>query len=684
MKQTQVIGEIAKFFKDFNYLSDANSNLHFLIKCLFLKFLVNNQRIDLEKNNKKLQNEFNLDIFIEEWQKRTLTEKQWEPIKENKLPLGDKVWEWVKAFILETPSFKNQNPMIMGELYEECLHLSHKKSQGIFYTPLNISELMAKNIVKWGDYSKKSEIPRIMDPACGSGSLLVGIYDVMMAHFGKGLKDKEREGLHKKLLEEYLLGIDKDPLACLVTQLILVLKSDQYVYPKGIFCGDILIEKFIEENSLDGIIGNPPYVGHKEIDKDYMCELKKRYPEVYKDKGDLSYCFINRGWELLKPEGVLVHLTSRYFLEAYHGRPLRHFLKSHFEINEIIDFNGLRVISGVGVDPAIISMRKKALGKENHGITIKRFYNQRIKKEEHPQMIEALENKNPSFWEEFQVPQEDLSDDLWRLYSPITKKIIDKIESKTSFQLDNIVQSFQGVITGNDKAFIFNDDDPILDTFDGKILKPWIKNKDVRGYYIENPQKKILYTNEIKKIEEYPEILDYLETHKIKLSQRRECKNGTLPWYRLQWGRDPEHFKRRKIVFPYKATTNRFAIDDKKCFFSADIYGLILKPRLYHQVTEEFLVILLNSQLYNFYFKSFGKKLGDKLYEYYPNTLVKLGIPNIKPENNKIFKDFYGKIKELLKNNNHELMACLKEIDQWFYDYFDLTEEEIKVVEKYK
>ncbi len=42
------------------------------------------------------------------------------------------------------------------------------------------------------------------------------------------------------------------------------------------------------------------------------------------------------------------------------------------------------------------------------------------------------------------------------------------------------------------------------------------------------------------------------------------------------------------------------------------------------------LLIILNSDIYEFYFKTFGKKLGGSLYEYYPNTLMKLKIPMIK------------------------------------------------------
>ena len=140
---------------------------------------------------------------------------------------------------------------------------------------------------------------------------------------------------------------------------------------------------------------------------------------------------------------------------------------------------------------------------------------------------------------------------------------------------------------------------------------------------------------------------------------------------------------KKKIIFPYKAKDNRFAIDENRYFFSADIYGLTLKNRLYSQVNEEFLVLLLNSRLYNFYFKSFAKKLGVDLYEYYPNTVLKLKIPDVSMEISDKFKGFYDKIINLTETTQKkDREALLLEVDRWLYGYFNINEEEINWIEK--
>ncbi len=53
---------------------------------------------------------------------------------------------------------------------------------------------------------------------------------------------------------------------------------------------DFLIQDI--NNNFDVYIGNPPYVGHKSVDKKYSMLLKEKYGHIYKDKGDISYCFL--------------------------------------------------------------------------------------------------------------------------------------------------------------------------------------------------------------------------------------------------------------------------------------------------------------------------------------------------------------------------------------------------------
>ena len=106
-----------------------------------------------------------------------------------------------------------------------------------------------------------------------------------------------------------------------------------------------------------------------------------------------------------------------------------------------------------------------------------------------------------------------------------------------------------------------------------------------------------------------------------------------------------------KNYISYKSADSRFVLD-KGNYFSADVYSLVLKEN--EVISYEFLKTLLNSKIYEFYFKTFAKKLGGKLYEYYPNNLNRLYIP----------------IEDIT-------------IDMNLFDYFQFSKKEISYIENY-
>ena len=286
----------------------------------------------------------------------------------------------------------------------------------------------------------------------------------------------------------------------------------------------------------------------------------------------------------------------------------------------------------------------------------------------------------PDNYKEFFIPQSNLQEDGWILTEKIAQDILKKINAKTTMTLEEICDSFQGIITGCDKAFVLDDGDK--DLFDKELLVPWIKNKNIQKYEITDSKRYLLYTDYIKDISKYSKAEEYLNPFKEVLKNRRECKSGIRKWYMLQWGRNPENFTRPKIIFPYKASSNRFAYDENDLFFSADIYALVLKHNLFTEnINYEYLVCLLNSSLYEFYFKSFAKKLGGKLYDYYPNTIMRLKIPNSNTKIRNKFKEYYDNIKYYTEIGEREkVKKIMNKIDDGLYKYFGLSDKEIQTV----
>jgi adenine-specific DNA-methyltransferase len=268
--------------------------------------------------------------------------------------------------------------------------------------------------------------------------------------------------------------------------------------------------------------------------------------------------------------------------------------------------------------------------------------------------LKSLINHNNFELSIFNVDKASLDNNGWILRDNKERSILDKIKNKCEVNLKQICESYQGIVTGCDKAFIVNEEDIAKECLEKDIIKPWIKSSFIKKFKVNRMDSYIIYSNLIQQEENYINCIRHIKTHKDKLIERRECKNGVRKWYELQWGRAFDIFEKQKIIFPYKASNNKFAIDIGS-YFSADIYCLVLKEEASY--TYEFLCSVLNSKVYEYYLKSFAKKLGESLYEYYPNTIMKLNIP--------------------------QMMYISENIDDFLYKYFDFDEGEIAIINSY-
>ena len=130
------------------------------------------------------------------------------------------------------------------------------------------------------------------------------------------------------------------------------------------------------DEKFDYIIGNPPYLGHKKLDKEYKKFLMEKYRKVYRDKSDLYYCFYQKTIELLNEDGIVSIITPRYFLESPSGRNLRNYIKDNSSIKEIVDFLGCKIFKNIGISSCISTLNKRK--KVNNKVQLFKIKNQNI------------------------------------------------------------------------------------------------------------------------------------------------------------------------------------------------------------------------------------------------------------------------------------------------------------------
>jgi len=245
---------------------------------------------------------------------------------------------------------------VLGTVYEQYLsHIlrktekramitenhTHKKEQGIYYTPTYVVDYIVRNAL--GELLKEKNVNiekiKVLDPACGSGSFLIKTFDVLNEHYQQNDKDYSQTQLDLKtgtaftrkvkILQDNIFGVDLDKQAVEIAQLNLLLKIAEKghrlpLLERNIKCGNSLIddekiagdkafkwdERFNEimsQGGFDVVIGNPPYGAEfSNNEKDF---LKSRYRE---DKtGNSASFFILRGLELVKEKGYFAYIVPK-------------------------------------------------------------------------------------------------------------------------------------------------------------------------------------------------------------------------------------------------------------------------------------------------------------------------------------------------------------------------------------
>jgi len=163
---------------------------------------------------------------------------------------------------------------------------------------------------------------------------------------------------------------------------------------------------------------------------------------------------------------------------------------------------------------------------------------------------------------------------------------------------------------------------------ESELVYPFIKNRDIQPYGVV-PSRRCLFIGEGLTPEalrrKYPKAFRFLKSHEEQLLSRRSSFKKVTEENWTQWMHWTDlHFAETRIVCPYRATSNRFALAPSGALGSIDV-GFIA-PR---DVDPMYLLALLNSALLERIFQSYAKELGRGVYDYYPRALGKLPIRTI-------------------------------------------------------
>ncbi len=702
---------------------------------------------------------------------------------------------------------------ILGQVYEQFLgkvirlEEGHKaivedkpevrKAGGVYYTPSYIVEYIVKNTV--GKLLEGSAPARaaqlcILDPACGSGSFLIGAYQFLldwhMDWYRANLvplleknqstaspevlrllpaapeprSDRRARKIHaraaqaslpifkangsgnewrlttterKRILQSNIYGVDIDPQAVEVTKLSLLLKvlegeteesiSSLLRYFKeralpdlgsNIKCGNSLIgydyyddhknlsseevqrinafewkteyPEIFERGGFDAVIGNPPYVRQESLGV-FKGYFQKHY-KVFQGTADLYTYFVERGVSLLRETGIFSYIVANKWMRANYGQPMRKWLKKQC-IEEIIDFGDLQMFQGATAYPCIIRITKNA-PQTCFNVT-------QVKTLNFSSLSDYVKENH------YNMNQDTLDDKGWSLVDERTQNLMGKINSN-SVPLGKYVgeKIYRGVLTGLNEAFVIDAEirKKLIedDKKSAELIKPFLVGKDIRRYEPTVSDKYLIFiprgwtkersNNACEALNWFKNSYPAIANHLLPFAESAEKRwdKGEY-WWELRACDYYDEFEKTKILWPgISAQVVAFAFDDKG-HYGNDNNHLIISD-------DKYLLGIINSNLIRMVLTSICDKVQGGFYRIKIIYVKQLPIRTIDFSN---IEDVarHDRMVELVQSmldlhrlasagTDHDktllarqIEATNRQIDRLVYELYDLTEEEIGIVE---
>lgn len=423
-----------------------------------------------------------------------------------------------------------------------------RKAGGVYYTPQYIVDYIVKNTVGKlveGKTPKEVDKIRILDPACGSGSFLIGAFQFLIEWYLDYYREHPKESkpgtifaltrtdengnlrlsfsAKSLILRQNLYGVDIDQQAVEVTMMSLYLKMlegelgiqipKQDKLPElkyNIRCGNSLIGPDIEKdhpltleerqrinpfdwNSRESGFGDILKSGGFDVvignppyvRQESLSEFKRYFKEHYQsfDGGaDLYVYFMEKGVCLLKEGGYYSIIVSSSFLRTTYATPLRKLLKKATAILRIVDFGGLAVFENAKDTYVCIPL----LSKQPQPLQVEIIKVSSLAFETLSEYVRSVGN--------FAVLCERLTPEAWSLKTDDEARVFAKLMS-AGIPLDRYAgkKMFYGIKTGLNEAFELTAPQAKLIQMkfpvSRSLIKPVLGGEDIRRYFITNKEK---------------------------------------------------------------------------------------------------------------------------------------------------------------------------------------------------
>ncbi|MHA1575167.1 MAG: Eco57I restriction-modification methylase domain-containing protein, partial [Alphaproteobacteria bacterium] len=566
---------------------------------------------------------------------------------------------------------------------------------------------------------------KILDPACGSGAFLNQTLDFLIAEHKQAddlIAELTGENLRlfdtdKSILENNIYGVDINEESVEIAKLSLWLRTAQ----KGrklsdlsgnIKCGNSLIDdpevagekafnwniefrEIMDNGGFDVIIGNPPYGAELDGKK----WLKQTYPETSFGNIDSYKYFVQKGILLLRTQGVISYIMPDSYLEKEYFKDLREFVVNNFAIIKNIKL-GDDIFDDVNLPTAIITL----LNKSSETSTSYSFLDiskvNRLKKQEELFSFSKFISETPVFLQTFIISNSIISKKntikLINAYEQVMGvKVYQKGKGKPKqTAIEKAENVFISKIKNDEFQYPFISQGIYRYYYETKNefinYGQWLAEPREQRFFdlpkviireIVNPRIFSIFVEESSVVKNIAAVI-IERTEKYSLKYLLSLINSKLLSYYVE-EQSPKSNNKSYPSFNSKLIKNipikDINVEAQQPFIEKADLMLSLNKELQKE-KENFLNTLKEEKG----IERITKKL-DAFYDFEYDILkkelakqkVKLALGN---ENNK-WREYFNTSKQKINNIQNQINQTDKEIDKMVYELYELTNEEIEIVE---
>ncbi len=439
---------------------------------------------------------------------------------------------------------------------------------------------------------------------------------------------------------------------------------------------------------FDLIIGNPPYIRQEEL-KELKPHLAKNY-KVYKGTSDIYTYFYELGFNVLKDRGgVLSYITSNKYTRAGYGEALREFLLKNVKFLEYTDLNGIKVFDSATVDTSILCF-EKSKSKDN------KFKYLALSNE----ILKTCAYDIGLYKDFAEFSQNSLSKESFTFSDENTSALKAKIERiGTPLKEWYGLNINYGIKTGYNEAFIIttekrneilaNCKDEAEKERTAKLIRKMLRGRDIKRYSYEWAGLWVINTHngyknqngekvEVINIEYYPSLKKHFDEFYPQLEKRTD--KGLTP-YNLRNCAYLDEFEKEKIVWNPVSGEYLFSYIKEHIFFNNSLFMMTLDV-----FSLKYILAFMNSNCYKWLITLKTNLIQTGSYAYgAKDKIERLPIPKINSKNEKLANELINLVDEILKakeqDKNVNTQELENKINSLVYKLYNLTEEEIKIIE---